>query len=145
MAVMLGLHPQQTHLQHGETQGCQAGPPCPGIVQLIQLPWHRSPQGHTHTGWRQLGGQSLHGHRAVNHDAHLGEVVFSFGAPSGDPGGLAQTQLPPDHQGVGWVRTAAVGVVVLQGLELTTGVESVGAGEELWPGPNFASRRRGWR
>lgn len=78
-----------------------------------------------------LGGQ------AVDHDAHLAEVVFSLSASTGDPGGLSQAKLPPDHQGVGRVLTATVCVVVLQGLEVTSGVEGVGASEELWTWANF--------
>lgn len=142
MAVVLRLHPYQSHLHHGEAQRCQTSPPCPGVVHLIQLPRHRSTQGQTHAGRRQPGGEPLLGCQAVDHDAHLAEVVFSFGAPAGDPGGLAQTKLPPDHQGVGWVLAAAVSVVVLQSLEVTAGVEGVGAGEELWTGPNFTSEQQ---
>lgn len=143
MTVVLCLHPNQTHLQHGETQHSQAAPPCAGVVQLIQLPRHHSTQGQTHTGRGQPGGQPLLGCQAVDHEAHFAEVVFSFGASVGDPGGLAQTKLPPDQQGVGRVLTAAVGVVVLQGLEVTAGVKGVGTGEELRTGPNFTSEHKG--
>ena len=141
MAVMLRLHPYQPHLHHREAQRHQTSPPCPGVVQLVRLPRHDSTPGQTHAARRQPGGQPLLGCHAVDHDAHLAEVVFSLGAPAGDPGGLAQTKLPPDHQGVGRVLAAAVCVVVLQGLEVTAGVEGVGAGEELWTGPNLTSEQ----
>lgn len=140
MAVVLRLHPYQSHLHHGEAQRCQTSPPCPGVVQLIWLPQR---QGQTYTGRRRPGGQPLLGCQAVDHNAHLAEMVFSFGAPAGDPGRLTQTKLPPNNQGVGRVLAAAVCVVVLQGLEVTAGVEGVGAGEELWTGPNFTSEHRG--
>lgn len=78
----------------------------------------------------------------MNHNAHFGEVMFSFSAPTGDPGGLAQTNLSPDYQRVAWLLTATVGIIVLQGLEVTVGVEGVGAGEELWTRPNFTTKYR---
>lgn len=79
----------------------------------------------------------------MNHNAHLAEVVLCFSGPAGDPGRVAQTQLPLDHQGVGWVLAATVCVVVLQGLEVTAGMEGVGAGEELGTWPNFTSDHSG--
>lgn len=142
MAVVVRLHPYQSHFNHGEAKRRQTSPPCSGIVQLIQLPWHNSIQSQTDAGRRQPGDQPLLGCQAVDHNAHLAEVVFSFGAPAGDPGGLAQTKLPPDHQGVGWVLATAVCVIVLQGLEVTAGVEDVGTGEELGSRPNFTPEHR---
>lgn len=143
MAVVLRLHPYQSHLHHGEAQRRQTSPPCPGVVQLIWLPRHHSTQGQTHAGRGKPGGQPLLGCQAVNHNAHLAEVVFCFSGPAGDPGRMTQPKPPPDHQGVGWVLAAAVRVVVLQGLEVTAGVEGVGAGEELWTWSNFTSDHRG--
>lgn len=143
MSVVLRLHPYQSHLHHGEAQRFKASPPRPGVVQLVQLPRHHLTQNQTHAARRQPGRQPLLGRHAVDHDAHLAEVVFSFSAPAGDPGGLAQTELAPDHQGVGWVLAAAVAVEVLQGQEVTAGVEGVGAGEELGTGPNFTSEHGG--
>lgn len=78
----------------------------------------------------------------MDHHAHFAEVVFGLGAPRGDPGGLAQTDFASDHQGVGWVLTVAVCVVVLQRLEVTVGVKGVEPGEELWTGPNLTSTER---
>lgn len=143
MAVVLRLHPYQPHLHHREAQRRQTPPPCPGVVQLVQLPRHHPTQGQTDAGGRKPGGQPLLGCQAVDHDAHLAEVVFCLGAPAGDPGGLPQTKLPPDHQGVGRGLTAAVGVIVLQGGEVAAGVEVVGAGDELWTGPHLTSEQRG--
>lgn len=78
----------------------------------------------------------------MDHNAHLGDMMFSLSAPGGDPGGLLQTDLAPDQKGVCWVSTAAVGVVVLQGMEVAVGLEGVGASEELWARPNFTSVHR---
>lgn len=139
MTVVLRLHPYQSHLHHGEAQRFQTSPPRPGAVQLVQLPRHHLTQNQAHAARRQPGRQPLLGCHAVDHDAHLAEVVFSFSGPAGDPGGLAQTELAPDHQGVGWVLAAAVAVEMLQGQEVSAGVEGVGAGEELRTGPNFTS------
>ncbi|TNN36714.1 hypothetical protein EYF80_053127 [Liparis tanakae] len=131
MAVVLRLHAYHPHLHHGEAQRFQTPPPRPGVVQLARLPRHDSAQGRPHAARGQHGGQPLLGRQAVDHDAHLAEVVLGLGGPAGDPGGLAQAELAPDHQGVGGVLAAAVGVVVLQGLEVTAGVEGVGAGSKM--------------
>lgn len=143
MLEMLRLHPHQIHLHQGEAHRSQTAPPCSSVEQLLQLPWHQTTQRQTHAGRRQPGGQPLLGCEAVHHDAHVAEVVFSFGASAGDPGGLPQTELAPDHQGVGRVLAATVCVVVLQQVEVASGEEGVGAGEELWTWPNFTSEHRG--
>lgn len=143
MGVVLCLHSYQTHLHHGEAQCCETSPPSPGVVQLIQLPWHHTAEGQIHTGWRQPGGQPLLGCQAVDHNANLADVVFCFSASTGDPRGLAQSKFPLYHQGVSRVLATAVGVVVLQGLEVAGGVEGVGAGEELWTRPNLTSEHSG--
>lgn len=72
-------------------------------------------------------------------------MVIGLGGPAGDPGGVTQPQLPLDAEGIGGFLTAAVCVVVLQGLEETAGVEGVGAGEELRPWSDFAPEHRGER
>lgn len=142
MAVVLGLHPYQTHFHHGEAQRCQTASPHPGVVQLKQFPRQHPRHGDTHAGRGQPGGQRPLGLGAVNHHAHLAQVVLGLGAPAGDPGRLAHAEPAPDHQRVGRVLAAAAGVVVLQRLEGTVGVEGVGAGEELRPGPNFTPERK---
>lgn len=78
----------------------------------------------------------------MNHNSHFAEVMLSFSSPTSDPRGLAQTDLSPDYQGVARILAAAVGIVVLQGLEVTVGMESVGAGKKLWTRTNFASKCR---
>lgn len=139
------LHSHQSQLHQGEAHGGQTRPPCPAVVEL-EGPPHRHPvQGGTHAGGRQPGRQPLLCRRAVHHYGHLGEVVISLGGPAGDPGGVAQPQLPPDAEGVGGVLAAAVCVVVLQGLEVTAGVEGVRAGEELGARPDFTPAHRGER
>lgn len=143
MPGVLRLHPYQSHLHHGEAQCRQTPPACPGVVQLMWLPWCHSSQGQTRADGRQPGGHPLLGCQAVNDNGHPIEVVLCFGGPAGDPGCMTQTKLPPDHQGVSWVLAAAVRVVVLQGLEVTARVEGVGAGEELGAWPNFTSEQRG--
>lgn len=79
----------------------------------------------------------------MNHNPHSAEVVFCLGGPTGDPGGLEKANLASDHQGVRWVFTAALSVVVLQRVEVTVGVKGVGSGEELWTGPNLTSEYKG--
>lgn len=142
MPVVLRLHPHKSHLHHGEAQCCQTAPPPSGVVQLVRLPRHHLTQGQSHAGCRQTGGQPLLGCQAVNDDGHLAQVVLSVGSPPGDPGGVTKTQLPPDHQGVRRVLAATVGVVVLQGLEVTARVEGVGAGKELRTWSNFTSSHK---
>lgn len=142
MPVVLRLHPYQSHLHHGEAQRRQAAPPSSGVVELVGPPRHQLTQGQGHAGRRQDRGQPLLGRQAVNDHGHLVEVVLGVGGPPGDPGGVAEAQLPPDQEGVRRVLAAAVGVVVLQGLEVTAGVEGVGAGEELWTGSDFTSAHK---
>lgn len=137
---MLRFHAYQTHLRHREAHGCQTRPACAGVVQLKQLSRHRFIEAQAHAGWRQPGGQPLLGCHAVNHNPHSAEMVLCLGGPTGDPGGLEQTDLASDHQGVSRVFTAALSVVVLQCLEVTVGMKGVGSGEELWTGPNFTSK-----
>lgn len=88
MAVVLRLHPDQLHLQHGETQRHQTPPPRPRVVQLVQLSRHHSTQSCTDAGRGQPGGQPLLGCEAVDYNAHLTQVVFSFCGSLCDPGGL---------------------------------------------------------
>lgn len=136
------LHSHKSQLHHGEAHGRQTRPACSAVVELKGPP-HRHPvQGGTHAGGRQPGGQPLLGRRAVHYNGHLAEVVIGLGGPAGDPGGVAQPQLPPDAERVGGVLAAAVGVVVLQGLEVTGRVEGVGAGEELGARSDFAPEHR---
>lgn len=143
--LVVRLHSHESQLHHGKAHRRQTRPSCPAVVELVGPP-HRHPvQGETHAGGRQPGGQPLLGHQAVHHDGHLAEVVVGLGGPAGDPGGVTQPQLPPDAEGVGGFLAAAVGVVVLQGLEVTAGVEGVGAGEELRPRSDFAPEHRGQR
>lgn len=137
--VVLRLHPYQSQLHHGEAQRRQTPPPSSSVVQLVRLPRHHLAQGQSHAGRGQTGGQPLLGGQAVNDNGHLVEVVLCIGRPPGDPGGMSKAKLPPDHQGVGRVLAATVGVVVLQGLEMTARMEGVGAGKELWTWPDFTS------
>ena len=79
----------------------------------------------------------LRGPGAVDHHAHLLEVVISLGGPPGQPGRLSEAQLGADQQGVGGMLAGAVAVVVLQGAEVAAGVEGVGTRQELRAGPHL--------
>lgn len=141
--LVLRLHSYESQLHHGKAHRRQTRPACPAVVEL-EVSSHRHPvQGKTHAGGRQTGGQSLLGRLAVHYDGHLAQMVIGLGGPAGDPGGVTQPQLSPDAEGVGGFLAAAVCVVVLQGLEVTAGVEGVGAGEELRPWSDFAPEHRG--
>lgn len=70
---------------------------------------------------------------------HPAEVMVGFRCSAGNPGSLAKTELASDRQRVGGNLALTVGIVVLQRLEMTSGVEGVGTGEELWTWTNFTS------
>lgn len=67
------------------------------------------------------------------------KLVVSLGAPTDDPGCLAQTDLASDDKRVGGICAAVAAIVKLVGLEGVIAVESVRSGDELWPRPHFTA------
>ena len=128
---VLLLHAQQLQLMHGEVQlpgAVVAALLAPQLVGDAGLPG--ALHGPSAAAVEPLAELFGHGGRVTDH-LNAVQVVLGLRATADDPGGLAQAQAAPDHQGVAGLGAVVVLVVELVSLEGVVGEETVGARQEL--------------
>lgn len=138
---VLLLHPDELQLMHGEVDSFGALTAVLFPPQVVGHILHPGTPREDEAGARavhqlaELLGYCLR----VAYDLHIVQLVVGLGAPTDDPGGLAQADLAPDDEGVRGAGAAVAAVVELVGLEGVVVVESVGPCEELWAWPHLTA------